>query len=269
MSMIRAGELNLECYVDGDGPPLLMIRGLGAQCSTWGEPLLAPLRKRFRVVRFSNRGTGLSDKPEGAITVRTLADDAAALLDALGIEQAHVFGVSLGGMIAQELVLGHPRRVLGLALGCTFVGGEHAIQAPPESTAALTPDRSLSREEQIRKTWPLLMTERSIEKHRDFIEEMLALDVKTPTPPATIIQQITAVQSFDTYDRLPTVDKPTLVIHGDADALIPVENARVIRERIPGSTMEIIRDAGHMFFWEYPEETAALLASFLLTVPVG
>jgi pimeloyl-ACP methyl ester carboxylesterase len=267
--MIPAGEINLEYYVEGDGPPLLLIRGLGAQCSTWGEPFLAPLRERFRVVRFSNRGTGLSDKPDGAITVRTLADDAASLLDALGIERAHVFGVSLGGMIAQELALGHPDRVMGLVLGCTFVGGEHAIQPSQETRAALMPDPKLSREDQIRRTWPLLMTERSIERHRDFIEEMLALDAKTPTPPATIIQQMTAVQTFDTYDRLPTINKPTLIIHGDADALIPDENARVIAGRIPGSRTEIIRDAGHMFFWEYPKETASLLISFLAPVAAG
>jgi pimeloyl-ACP methyl ester carboxylesterase len=269
MAIVKCGEINLEYYDEGSGPPLLLIRGLGAQCTTWGEPFLAPLREHFRVIRFSNRGTGLSDKPDGAITVRKLADDAAALLDALGIERAHVFGVSLGGMIAQELAIGHPQRVLGLVLGCTFAGGAHSIQPTDQIRASLAPDPNLTREEQIRRAWPFLMTERSIEERREFIEEMLALDVKTPTPPATVIQQMVAVQSFDTYDRLPAIDNPALVVHGDSDALIPDENGRIIHKRIPGSQLEIIKDAGHMFFWEYPEATAALLTSFLLKAPVG
>lgn len=269
MPIAKCGDISLEYYDEGSGPPLLMIRGLGTQCTTWGEPLLAALREDFRVVRFSNRGTGLSDKPGGAITVRTLADDAAALLDALGIEKAHVFGVSLGGMIAQELALGHPDRVDGLVLGCTYVGGEHAVQASTETRAALMPDPTLSAEENIRRTWPLVMVEDSIARHRDFIEEMLAVELKTPTPRETIVQQMGAVQSFDTYDRLPSLDKRTLIVHGDSDLLIPDDNARILHERIPGSQVEIIPSAGHMFFWEYPGKTASMLKSFLLKVPAG
>lgn len=268
MPLVKCGDISLEYYDEGMGPPLLLIRGLGAQCTTWGEPLLAPLRQNFRVVRFSNRGTGLSDKPDGAITVRTLADDAAALLDALDIEKAHVFGVSLGGMIAQELVLNYPHRVDRLVLGCTWPGGDKAVRAGPEVVSLLTPQPGLSREEQIRITWPALITEQTIEERREFIEEMLRLDIETPTPQETVMKQIAAVSQFDTYDRLPSVTTPTLVLHGDADILVPTENARLLHERIPASQLQIIQNAGHMFFWEHPAETANALASFLLTAPV-
>lgn len=269
MPLIKCGDINLEYFDEGAGPPLLMIRGLGAQASTWGDDFIASLAKHFRCVRFSNRGTGRSDKPPGPVSVRMLADDAANLLDALGIDRAHVFSVSLGGMIAQELALNHPQRVERLVLGCTFCGGTNAVSAGPDVTAMLMPQPGMSRDDQMRATWPALMTERTIAEKRSFLEEMLRLDAETPTPPETVIAQIAAVGQFDTYGRLPSIACPTLVLHGDDDVLIPTENARILHERIPGSSLEIMPAAGHMFFWEYPEETAATLVSFLLKVPAG
>ena len=134
MPTIKAGEVDLEYYMEGDGPPLLLIRGFAANCSNWSEPFLHPLHERFTCIRFSNRGTGLSDKPAEPTTIRKMAVDAVALLDALGIERAHVFGVSMGGMIAQEIVLNYPQRVNGLVLGCTTPGGTaRRLPAPTSS----------------------------------------------------------------------------------------------------------------------------------------
>src|SRR5712691_6808675 len=103
MATAKAGDINLEYYIEGSGPPLLMIMGLGGQASSWGEPFLDELRQRFTTIRFSNRGTGLSENPATPLTVRVMADDAVGLLDTLGIERPHVLGISMGGMIAQEL----------------------------------------------------------------------------------------------------------------------------------------------------------------------
>lgn len=269
MGIAKCGDINLEYYDEGEGPPLLMIRGLGAQCTTWGEPLLAPLRKRFRVIRFSNRGTGLSDRPEGQVTVKMLADDAAAVLDMLDIERAHVFGVSLGGMIAQELVLNHPQRVDRLVLGCTFCGGEHAVRGEPEAVALLMPQPGMSREDEIRRSRPALMMSRMIDEQPEFLDEMMRIDIETPTPQETVRKQVAALDEFDTYERLASIQAPTMVLHGDTDVLVPTENARILHERIPGSTLEIVPEAGHMFFWEHAERTAEVLASFLLQVPAG
>src|SRR5437867_8580665 len=99
MATAKAGDINLEYYIEGSGPPLLMIMGLGGQASSWGEPFLQALQQRFTTIRFSNRGTGLSDNPATAFTIRTMADDAAGLLEALGIGRPHVLGISMGGMI--------------------------------------------------------------------------------------------------------------------------------------------------------------------------
>lgn len=269
MPLIKAGDINLEYYDEGEGPPLLMIRGLGAQCTTWGERLFSELRPHFRLIRFSNRGTGLSDKPPGPFTIRTMADDTANLLSALGIERTHVFSVSMGGMIAQELALAYPDRVDRLVLACTFTGGPHAVRAGDNITQLLMPEPGLSPEDRFRRSWPAMTTQEMIGERRDFLEEMLAIDMATPTPMETIAGQMEAIGKFDTYDRLPEIKCPTLVLHGDSDVLVPTENARIIHERIPGSTLEIIPGAAHMFFWEQPERTAAILKSFLLKVPAG
>ena len=185
MPTIKAGEVNLEYYVEGDGPPLLMIRGFTADCSNWGDRFLQPLQERFTCIRFSNRGTGLSDKPAEPTTIRQMAADAVALLDALGIERAHVFGVSMGGMIAQEIVLNHPGRVNGLVLGCTTPGGENAVAASPDVTALFTPAPGLSRSDQTRRTWPAIVSPEFIDSDEQFLEEMLRLSLGNQTPLAT------------------------------------------------------------------------------------
>ncbi len=122
MPIAKVGDINIEYYVEGEGPPLLMIMGLGGQANSWGESFLERLRPHFQIIRFSNRGTGLTDKPQVEYSIRMMADDAAGLLRELGIGKAHVLGISMGGMIAQELVLNHSQTVQGLVLGCTTPG---------------------------------------------------------------------------------------------------------------------------------------------------
>lgn len=268
MPLIMCGDFNLEYFDEGDGPPLLMIMGYGGQAASWGEPIVSELRKSFRTVRLSNRGTGDSDRPAEQFTVRDMADDAVALLDALGIRKAHVFGVSMGGMIAQELVLAYPERVEGLVLGCTAAGGPTMVLADQEVRDMMTPVPGLTREEQVRKMWPGITTQAMIEA-RTFLEEQLKVSLAKPTPVDTILKQAVAIASFNVYDRLTTITKPTLVIHGDKDRLVPLPNGRIVHERIPGSRFEVLPGAAHMFFWEYPKEAAALVTSFLETVPVS
>ena len=198
--------------------------------------------------------------------MQTMADDAAALLEAIGIESAHVFAVSMGGMVAQELVLNHPGRVNRLILGCTFPGGPNSVRARPEITMTLLPDPSLSPADQARRSWPAITTQAMIDDGV-FLEEMISIGLEVPTPPAVIGQQVAAVQGFDAYDRLPGIKHPTLIIHGDADILFPIENGRMLNERIPESMLEIIPGSAHMFFWEQPQRTAELITEFLLRVP--
>jgi len=263
MAMIKVGDLNVEYYVEGSGPPLLMIMGWIGHAGFWGEPFLGPLRQRFRTIRLSNRGTGLSDKPGGDVTVRTMADDAAGLLRELDIERAHVLGISMGGMIAQELALNYPQAVQGLVLGCTMCGFAHGV--PPEtaelggpSPATMTPN------ERVRQLLNAAATPEFLSKaDSQFWQWVAATWFAAPTPWETIGKHFLAVQAFDTYDRLPQIKAPTLIIHGDRDLLLPVGNADILGERIPDSRVRIVPDAGHMFFWEKPEESAGAIVEFL------
>ena len=140
MPVANIKGMNLHYRVWGVGEPLLLIMGYRGSGFMWGEEFVTPLSRYFQVITFDNRGTGLSDKPDTVYTIPMMADDAAGLLSALGIERAHVFGVSMGGMIAQELALRHPKRVKRLILGCTTCGGPQAVRAPLEVLAKLFVD---------------------------------------------------------------------------------------------------------------------------------
>jgi pimeloyl-ACP methyl ester carboxylesterase len=267
--MIRAGDFNIEYYREGSGPPLLLLNGFTSQSSGWRDEFLEPLQKRFETIRYSHRGTGTSDRLSGDITLADYADDAAGLLTALDIDKAHVFGVSMGGMIAQEVALRHPQRVIGLVLGCTAPGGSQRVAAAEEVMALLTPQPGLTREQQLRRSWPAITTPEFIESHPEVLEERLRRSLINETPLETAMKQMAAVQVFDAYDRLPQIKAPTLVIHGDRDVLVPVGNARLLHERIPEAKLRIIAGGGHLFTFEFPEESAAAVVDFLAKVPVG
>jgi pimeloyl-ACP methyl ester carboxylesterase len=266
MPIIKAGDINLEYYVEGEGPPLLMIMGFSGQARSWGRPVVDNLARHFTTILFSNRGTGLSDKPETPTTIKQMADDAANLLDALGYGRVHVFGISMGGMIAQELVLAHPERVHGLVLGCTTPGGGGEA-ATPETLQALLPAPGLSREELVRKAWPAICAPAFIEEGRDFLEAMMAEGFENPTPLETLGKQMAAINGHDAVARLPQIKAPTLVIHGDIDRLVPPSNGVRLAQGISGAEHRTIQGAAHMFFWERPDETAGIVTEFLSRVP--
>jgi pimeloyl-ACP methyl ester carboxylesterase len=268
MSMAKAGDLNMEYYVEGMGPPLLMIMGLGGQASSWGDPVLEGLQNQFTTIRFSNRGTGATDKPGTGFTVPQFAADAAALMSAIGIEKAHVFGISMGGMIAQELVLNHPERVQGLVLGCTNCGPAHSVSVAAQTIAQFGQIMQLPVQQRIQRYWETCVTHEFMEQRADFLQGIVEAGMATPTPMETFGMQFSAVQSFDTYDRLPTIDSPTLILHGDQDLLVPVANADILHERIPGSHVRIVEGTGHCFFWERPDEVVEEVVGFLSAVPV-
>ncbi|HYK64140.1 MAG TPA: alpha/beta hydrolase, partial [Patescibacteria group bacterium] len=137
MPRIQVGEVNLNYDIAGKGEPLLMIMGLGASSAAWDPELIAELARTFRVITFDNRGTGQSDKPDAPYSIEMFADDAAGLLTKLDVPRAHIFGVSMGGMITQEFGLRHAGRAATLTLGCTTAGGRHSVPPPPESLKVL------------------------------------------------------------------------------------------------------------------------------------
>ena len=259
MAIVRVGEIELDYERSGSGPPLLLIMGMSGTALHWGEPFLTPLREDFEVIVYDHRGVGASSALEGPITIAQLADDAAGLLAALGLDSAHVLGISMGGMVAQELALAHPDRVRTLTLGCTYCGGEGSSIGAPELWQGLA-EAMLSgdRERAVRASWEAnVSTEMAHDDdaYARFLEIVAQRAVAVPV----IMAQMQAGMAHDSSARLPGLTVPTLVIHGTADELLPVQNGRLIASLIPGAQLQILDDVGHLFFWERPELSAELL----------
>lgn len=259
MPVVRAGEVELSYERAGSGPPLLLIMGMSGTALSWGEPFLDTLRQDFETIVYDHRGIGKSSRMEEPFTIVQLAGDAAGLLDALELDTVHVLGISMGGMVAQELALAQPERVRTLTLGCTYCGGEGSSLTSPEVAQRLAEGRmSGDRERAIRATWEANVSpgfaadaDAYAAFHARALERRVALPV--------IVAQLQAIAAHDTYARLPGLALPTLVVHGTEDQIIPVNNGRLIAGRIPGARLEIFDGVGHLFFLERPERSAELI----------
>ncbi len=262
MPHINAPGFRMYYETHGSGFPLLLINGLGSDHLEWlfQVPAFAP---HFTVVVFDNRGTGKSDVPPGPYTTAQMADDAAALLDTLKIARAHVLGVSLGGMIAQEVALRHPDRVDGLVLGCTGPGGTLSIRPTPEAMAAFVNADGGNPESNLRRMIPFLYTEGCLKERPREIDDFIRRRLENPTPPEGYVAQLAAAVSHDASGRLERIRARTLVITGDADRLVHPENSRRIAERIPGATLVVVPGAPHRLFAETADVFNREVLSFL------
>ena len=244
----------------GTGEPLLLIMGLGAT-HVWWHRLTPILASRFRTILFDNRGVGESDMPPGPYDMATLADDAMAVLDAAKVDTAHVFGASMGGMIAQEVVLRHPQRVRSLILGCTACGGRDVVPAAREVREMLTARGNLTREESARNMVPYTFDAGT---PRERIDEDIAVRLAANVPNDGYFAQLEAIRSWTgTLSRLPAITTPTLVIHGETDALVPPENGRIIARAIPNAQLVMLPHASHIFYTDQLEASADAILSFL------
>jgi len=263
MPFCNVNGLRMHYRIVGQGPPLVLIMGLSGDLAWW-EPLARELEDDFQLLLFDNRGAGLTDKPEEKYTIPMFASDTVGLMAALGIPKAHIFGVSMGGMIAQELVLRYPDRVERLVLGCTYAGGPGFILPSGEAVQAMTFTRGKSLEEIARQNMTILFGPRFRKENPDLVEAMIERYVENPPPRKPFTQQLWAAIGHNCYDRIQGICKPTLILTGDEDALVPPENSETLRSRIPGSRLVHVRGAGHVFFVEDPKGTAEILKAYLL-----
>jgi pimeloyl-ACP methyl ester carboxylesterase len=260
---IDLGDRKLSYVRRGSGEPLLLIMGMAGHIGLWRDDFLAQLEPDFDVVAYDHRGIGDSTDVDGQFTIAELADDAAALLDALGWSSAHVFGISMGGMIAQELVLNHPERVRRLVLGCTYCGGPRTNPMAPGPMRMMTAMNSGNLEAALRAGFEANLSPAwtADEAHwREFHDVALAARVPVPV----VLRQAQAAFVHDTSTRLPAVTAPTLVMAGTADEMVLYPNNEVIAALIPGATMHPFPDAGHLYWWEHPDEAAATIRKHLL-----
>jgi pimeloyl-ACP methyl ester carboxylesterase len=248
----------------GAGEAYLLIQGLSGTQASWGEPFLAALEPGLELITYDHRGIGASSPIRGPFSIADLADDAAGLLDALEIEQAHVLGISMGGMVAQELALRHPGRLRSLALGCTYAGGPAGtITDPAVITRLLDAMRSGDRERQLRTSFEINVAP-SFAAVPGTYEAFRAMALSVPAPAPVVFEQLRATASHDTSERLREIDVRTLVVHGTADMMLVSANGEAIAEAIPGARLELLPGVGHLFWWEQPERSAALLRAHAL-----
>jgi pimeloyl-ACP methyl ester carboxylesterase len=196
-----------------------------------------------------------------------MAGDVAGLLEALGIATAHVYGVSMGGMIAQHFALNHPEKVVGLVLGCTTCGGEQHGVVPDAEAMTLLFDmermQRLTPEEMLEEIIPFLCSQGFIDNNADVIKQFTEKSMEYVTPLHGYTRQAEAIIGHDTYDRLPDIKVPTLVITGDADRIVPTENSKIIASRIPNVELVILEGMGHGFFIEAAAEANRTILDFL------
>jgi pimeloyl-ACP methyl ester carboxylesterase len=260
----RVGDIDVH-YIElgpADAPPVVLIMGWGGDHTAWAFQLPA-LAERYRVIALDNRGAGQTDAPDAPYTVAGMARDTLGLMDALGVRRAHVAGASMGGMIAQELALGAPERVLTLQLHCTLARPDPYGTILVESLLRVRARED--REEWSRALLPWVICRKTARERPDFVQLMIqrAVDNPYPTSYAGLRRQAEAIGSHDTLDRLAGLRMPVLITTGAEDILVPPAFSREIHARIPSADLVVLSDAGHVHFLEQPQTFNEAVLAFL------
>lgn len=260
---IKVGDIDMCYSLMGEGPPLVMIMGLTANMDWWDKEFLRELSESHRLLLLDNRGAGRTQAPpEGDFEIGQFARDTAGLMDAVGFERADVLGVSMGGMIAQELALTYPEKVNRLVLVVTNCGGRESVLASREVLSKLM-DRSGTREELVRRFLGIIFPPGWLVENQVYFDDFMERYLLAPCSDHDTARQFMATVRFSTFDRLPDIKAPTLIVTGSEDLLIPPENSRIIAERIAGSRLVELEGAGHGAINQCREEFLEVLAGFL------
>jgi len=248
--------------IRGDGDPVVLVHGLAYDRAGWG-PFPDRLAERFRVVLIDNRGVGESDAPDGPYSVPQMAADVIAVMDDAGMERTRLFGVSLGGYIAQELTLTHPERVERLVLCSTAVGGARAVPMPPATQEAFARFPLMEREAGLRMFVENSLGARGVRDLPALVEEIFRYRLGHAPTAQAWMAQAAAGATYVNDDRVSAIAVPTFVLQGGADVVVDPRNAAVLGELIEGARVEVVPDRGHLFVWEDPDVAARIVMEFL------
>lgn len=250
MTQITVGDIDINCEIQGSGAPLLMIMGLSFSLRDWGKKFTELLAKQYQLILFDNRDAGLTSQSTRTYNIADMADDAAGLLDALKIPKAHVFGVSMGGAIAQQFALKCPDKLDKLILGCTMAGG----------SCSQVGDISGVMSGQLED---LLFTPTFIQNNHQELTKFLAETTPLHSNGESLQRQLQAFGTHDTCDTLADIKASTLILTGDKDIAIPRSNSDFLADKIPNAKLEIIADAAHGFSYSHPNIAADSIHLFL------
>jgi 3-oxoadipate enol-lactonase len=274
VTLLRVGRgasaVRLHVEREGTGEPLLWITGFAISSEIFA-PVIHHYAAEFDCIRYDNRGAGRSHVPWWPTSMPELAGDAVRLLDALGIESAHVYGLSMGGMVAQEVALRFPDRVRALVLGGTWHGGPRVALPSPRVAAALV-SRGAPAAVRAELVSRALFSERFRTDHPRLVARHLRDLAAHPVSPRGLLHHLNAATYHDTRARLHRIVAPTLVLHGGSDELTPVANAQHLAAAIPDATLEVLPGAGHAYLLEKPEEAHRRFVDWLAArspVPAG
>jgi 3-oxoadipate enol-lactonase len=269
MPFVRATDgtrIHYEVTGKSGATPVLMIQGLGASKNAWNLQRIA-MATRFRIISFDNRGAGRSDKPTEPFTLEQMADDALAVLDAAGIETAHVVGASMGGVISQIVAVKYPNRVRSLTLVCTACRNHPWRQELLQSWAKTAADKGMIEVGKEAAQW--VMSPRSFRRLVPAFTWMGPLAALRPRH--SFVSQIDAILNTreDLVDQLSTITAPTMVIVGNQDILTPRGDSEEIAERIPNAELVVISGAAHGLMMEHSSTFNRILIEFLQRIELA
>ena len=261
MPNVSLDGLNINYRLEGDGPEtVVLVNGLADDLETWADQVPDLLAAGYRVLRFDNRGIGLSDKPQGPYTTAMFAADTKALVDHLEISGFHLLGVSMGGMIAQEYALAHPADLRSVTFACTYAApGPFCSRmfAFWADLAGVMGVPAVMRDVTLWAFTPEFFVTRAADAE-EFETAMRFIDQPIPA----YLAQLSSIQTHDATDRLGALRVPTLVLAGEQDILIPVELSRALHSLVPGARWATTR-GGHACLWEHPAEFNQALITFI------
>jgi 3-oxoadipate enol-lactonase len=246
-------------------PWLVLIQGMGFDHHGW-EPVLRKLRRHFRLVLVDNRGSGRSDLPTGSFGVADMAGDVVAALDGAGVRKAHMMGVSLGGMVAQELAVAYPERVDGLVLVSTTPGWPFAYPMPAVSVRLFAATGSMTREVALRRHTENALSARTLQRQPEVVDRLVELQRSRPADPRALSAQAAAGARYAGRLRQTRIRARTLVLQGAEDTVVNPGNGKLLADRIPGAELMIFPELGHLLFWQDPDGFADAVISFLLAI---
>ena len=256
-------DVALYYEIHGEGEwPLLLLSGLGGGAWSWTGQL-PYLSQYYRTIVFDNRGAGRSDAPPGPWSMERFARDALNLLDFLQVEQTFAMGLSMGGMIAQELALMQPERIRAMILGSTHCGGDIRIPPEPGVVELLLSDDDLSQEESLRKKLPLFLSNACLTHRPQVAEAYVQSQLAVPKQSReAFLAQLEAIAGFNACERLPGLNLPVLIVAGSNDILVPRENAYILAEILQTPDLVVIPGAGHALHAECADALCSLADNF-------
>ncbi|MFW9862460.1 MAG: alpha/beta fold hydrolase [Candidatus Thorarchaeota archaeon] len=266
MPFETVGDIDIYYEIHGppEAPPLVLIGGWASYRWIWFRQIPA-FKEKLRCIVFDNRGAGRSSKPDYPYSIQMFVDDTVGLIEALGIDKAHILGISMGGLIAQQIAISYPEKVRSLIVVSSHFGGPNSIPMDDRTMALLValPTETISKEQAREMRYRATFSPEFIQENESVIEQIDQWAEMHPTPLFAQIRQSAAVGDFNSESELKQISVPTLVIHGDADLAVPPKNGEMLANKIPNSQLVLIEGGSHFSIIEKYSEFNDAVMSFI------